>query len=106
MVVVPADNGGKVALFLVEASTPGIRTEPLITTSGQPEARIELDDVRIPSDAVLGDPAKGALVLECTNMPPYAADIQRASGLPVFDIVSLVTLAHGALAAGLPPRPA
>ncbi len=28
----------------------------------------------------------------------------RATGLPVFDIVSLVTLAHGALAAG--PRPA
>jgi len=37
-------------------------------------------------------------------MPPYTADIQRETGLPVFDIVSLVTLVHGALAAGLPPR--
>jgi hypothetical protein len=46
----------------------------------------------------------GAIVLECTNMPPYAADVQRVTGLPVFDIVSLVTMAHGALAAGLPPR--
>jgi len=46
------------------------------------------------------------LVLECTNMPPYARDIQRATALPVFDIVSLVTMVHGALAAGQPPRPA
>ncbi len=67
LLIIPADNGGKVALFLVEASTPGIRTEPLTTTSGQPEARIELDDVRIPADAALGDPAKGALALEWIN---------------------------------------
>src|SRR2546427_1780285 len=46
----------------------------------------------------------GAIVLECTNMPPYAADIQRETGLPVFDIVSLVTMVHAALAVGQPPR--
>jgi hypothetical protein len=31
-----------------------------------------------------------ALVLECTNLPPYAAALRDASGLPVHDIVSLV----------------
>jgi hypothetical protein len=41
-----------------------------------------------------------------TNMLPYVRDIQRVTALPVFDIVSLVTLVHGALLAGLPPRPA
>jgi Asp/Glu/hydantoin racemase len=51
-------------------------------------------------------PDLGALVLECTNMPPYAGDLQRETGLPVFDIVSLVTLVHGGLVSGLPPRPA
>src|SRR5260370_8202469 len=50
-------------------------------------------------------PDVGALVLECTNMPPYAADIQRETGRPVFDVVSLVTLVHGALAAAIGPRP-
>jgi len=45
-------------------------------------------------------------VLECTNMPPYGPDIQRATGLPVFDVVSLVTLVHQGLLAALPPRPA
>jgi hypothetical protein len=49
-------------------------------------------------------PDVGAIVLECTNMPPYAADIQRMTGLPVFDVLSLVHLIHDALAAGLPPR--
>jgi Asp/Glu/hydantoin racemase len=39
----------------------------------------------------------GAIVLECTNMPPYSADIRRATGLPVFDIVQLVTLVHQAI---------
>ncbi|CUJ87814.1 Hydantoin racemase [Ruegeria denitrificans] len=36
-------------------------------------------------------PDLGALVLECTNMCPYAADIQTATGLPVYSIVSLVS---------------
>ncbi|WP_209508219.1 MULTISPECIES: aspartate/glutamate racemase family protein [unclassified Ruegeria] len=35
-------------------------------------------------------PDLGAIVLECTNMCPYASDIQRATGLPVFSIVSFV----------------
>lgn len=36
------------------------------------------------------NPDLGAIVLECTNMCPYAADIRQATGLPVFSIVSLV----------------
>ncbi len=36
------------------------------------------------------NPDLGAIVLECTNMCPYAADIQRATGLPVFSIVNLI----------------
>jgi len=32
----------------------------------------------------------GAIVLECTNMVPYAADIRSLSGLPVFSIYSFV----------------
>jgi hypothetical protein len=42
----------------------------------------------------------GAIVLECTNMPPYARAVQEACGVPVFDIYSLITWFH----AGLRPR--
>ena len=42
----------------------------------------------------------GAIVLECTNMPPYAADVSRATGLPVYDFYSFVCWFQ----AGLRPR--
>ena len=35
-------------------------------------------------------PDLGAIVLECTNMIPYAADIRRATGLPVFSIYNFI----------------
>ena len=42
-------------------------------------------------------PDIGAIVLECTNMPPYAARVQEALGLPVFDVVTLIHHAHNAV---------
>jgi hypothetical protein len=39
---------------------------------------------------VRADPSIGALVLECTNLAPYSRDMNRVTGLPVFDVVSLV----------------
>ena len=51
-------------------------------------------------------PEIGAIVLECTNMPPYAADVQAATGLPVFDITSLIRMVHSAVRHSLLPRPA
>lgn len=42
----------------------------------------------------------GAIVLECTNMVPYAADIRKATGLPVYSIYSFIQWFQ----AGLMPR--
>lgn len=42
----------------------------------------------------------GAIVLECTNMVPFAADIRKLTGLPVYSINSFVSWFH----AGLSPR--
>jgi len=42
------------------------------------------------------DPDVGAIVIQCSELPPYAWKIQRATGLPVFDVNSLVTWAHQA----------
>lgn len=36
------------------------------------------------------NPSLGAIVLECTNMIPYANDIRRATGLPVFSIYNFI----------------
>ena len=44
-----------------------------------------------------GHPDIGAIVFECTNLPPYAAAVQHATGLPVFDILTLADMTHRAL---------
>jgi hypothetical protein len=49
---------------------------------------------------VASHPDIGAIVLECTNMPPYAFALREVLGLPVYDIYSLITWLH----AGLRPR--
>lgn len=41
-------------------------------------------------------PEVGAIVLECTNMPPYARDVAAATGRPVHDITTLVRARLGA----------
>ncbi|TMQ23445.1 MAG: aspartate/glutamate racemase family protein [Candidatus Rokuibacteriota bacterium] len=64
------------------------------------------EHVRVARRLVTDHPDVGAIVLECTNMPPYTADIQRETGRPVFDITTLVRMAHDGLAAGRAPRPA
>ena len=60
----------------------------------------EQDVVEAGKELVARHPDVGAIVLECTNMPPYAAALQAAVGLPVYDIYSMITWFH----AGLRPR--
>jgi hypothetical protein len=63
-------------------------------------ALAEQDVVGAGRDLVANNPGIGAIVLECTNMPPYAAALQAAVGIPVYDIYSMITWFH----AGLRPR--
>lgn len=43
--------------------------------------------------------AVDTLVLECTNLPPYADALRRTTGLPVHDVVTLLDARMAALAA-------
>ncbi|MEM7753054.1 MAG: aspartate/glutamate racemase family protein [Pseudomonadota bacterium] len=58
------------------------------------------DNVAAAKAMVSAHPDLGAIVLECTNMVPYASDISAAIGLPVFSIESFVTWFQS----GLHPR--
>lgn len=63
-------------------------------------ALAERDVVEAARALVRRHPDVGAIVLECTNMPPYAAAVATATGLPVYDIYSMVTW----FVAGMRPR--
>lgn len=39
----------------------------------------------------------GTIVLECTNMPPFSDAIREATGLPVFDAVTMLNYAYSTL---------
>jgi len=49
------------------------------------------DNIEAARRLVSAHPEIGALVLECTNMMPYAADIRAAIGMPVFTMESFVS---------------
>jgi len=80
--------------------------------AGQPEfrevmlegRRTELDvgklrhEVLIQADRLAQDtPELGAIVIECTDLVPFASDIQARIGVPVFDIVTLTQMVHQSL---------
>ncbi|MBA2675173.1 aspartate/glutamate racemase family protein [Ramlibacter sp.] len=68
----------------------------------QPDAEV---DLAVIEQEILGTvlraletyPGIRAFVLECTDLPPYAAMIRRRSGLPVFDFISMINLLHSSL---------
>lgn len=63
-------------------------------------ALAERDILEAGKELVARHPDVGAIVLECTNMPPYAAALRNELGLPVYDIYSMITWFH----AGLRPK--
>ena len=111
--------GRRVGILTIAASalTPSVLRaagvapgNPIGTVEGGTFARTILDDrptldmeaarrehVAAARDLVRAHPEIGAIVLECTNMPPHAAAIAAAVGLPVFSIVTLVTWLHSGL---------
>lgn len=58
--------------------------------------QLEAETVGAARRLVQREPAVGAILLECSLLPPYAAAVQRATRLPVFDFTHLVTMIHDA----------
>jgi hypothetical protein len=52
--------------------------------------RLEAETVACAEELNSQYPAMGAIVLECSVLPPYAKAVQEATGLPVFDFVTMI----------------
>ena len=52
--------------------------------------KLEQELVGLAKDLVSQNPDIGAILLECSDMPPYAWAIQNAVRLPVFDFISFI----------------
>ena len=94
-----AAAGAPVDLPLV--GTEGGRELTRVIMADLPELDLEAaerDVIEAGERLVAQAPEVGAVVLECTNMAPYARALAAHLGLPVYDIVSLVTWLQGSLA--------
>jgi Asp/Glu/hydantoin racemase len=60
-------------------------------------AVLEREMIEAARALVAGHPEVGAIVFECTNMPPFAAAVRNATGLPVFDVVGMLKWFIGAI---------
>jgi len=59
--------------------------------------RMEAEMVATATELVEADPSIGAFLLECSDMPPYGAAVQRATGRPVFDWIGFINYVHHAV---------
>jgi aspartate/glutamate racemase len=60
--------------------------------------KIEAEVVEVAADLVNSHPGIGSILLECSDLPPYAHAIQARTGLPVFDFITMITHVHHTLA--------
>lgn len=60
-------------------------------------ARIEEEVVEVARRLVADHPDTGSILLECSDLPPYAHAVQKATGLPVFDFITMIDYVHSAV---------
>lgn len=65
-------------------------------TSSMNPALLESEVVQVSIDAMREEPGIGAFLLQCSDLPPFGAAIQRATALPVFDMTLLIRWLHSA----------
>lgn len=59
--------------------------------------QIQREVVQVAKQMVDKDPDIAAIVLECSDLPPYAAAVQAAVQMPVFDFITMIQYVHSAL---------
>jgi aspartate/glutamate racemase len=58
---------------------------------------IEQEVVQVARELMAEHADLGAIILECSDLPPYAHAVQREVDLPVFDFITMINYVHSAL---------
>jgi len=56
--------------------------------------RLETEVVEVATKLIKENPDIGAIVLECSDMPPFAAAIHEAVNLPIFDFITFINMVY------------
>jgi Asp/Glu/hydantoin racemase len=78
----------------------GLERSGLFVSEIEPAERLKaLEGVLVPTATkmVKDNPEVAAIVYECTLLPPTSAAVQEATGLPVFDVITLIKWAYSAV---------
>jgi hypothetical protein len=71
----------------------------LVTGTGNLDTTVATTEVlEVATKAKAENPDIAAFLLECANLPPYAAALRAGTGLPVWDVTSMLTWLHHGLA--------
>ncbi|MES2498002.1 MAG: acyl-CoA dehydrogenase family protein [Pseudomonadota bacterium] len=79
--IVTARTADGPALFLVEAGADGLAVDPQRSTSGEPQAMLRFDNVRLSGDAVLGAAGERAAIVTALVQRAQVALSQRQVGV-------------------------
>lgn len=109
--IITADSGNLTPEFVERAGVP-LPTNPLVVRGLQDEpefrsavfdekgaidtALVEAETVALAKAMAAAHPALGAILLECSMLPPYAHAVQKAVGLPVFDFITMIDHVYAA----------
>lgn len=87
---------GRVALAGLEEA-PHFRSAILEGSGRIDPGAVRAEVVRAAETLVAADTGIRAILLECSNLPPYAAAVQAAVGLPVYDFTTMLGQVWSAL---------
>lgn len=73
------------------------RTSVLEEKGTLDSALVEEEVTDVANRMVLEHPEVAAIVLECSDLPPYAYAVHKATGRPVFDFITMIKYVHSAL---------
>ena len=76
---------------------PEFRDAILLEKGSLDSEKIETEVVEVARELIKQNPDIGSILLECSDLPPYAHAVQAAVGLPVFDFFTMIHYVHTSL---------